>query len=179
MNNYFERTEELTAKYMELFGLSWNVYLSVKPQHKMPEGADGYIDINYPYIKAYIDIVEELDPQRLERVVSHEVAHILLAPMADVFYRVVERTPKGERKWLTELFDAAQEQVCELLSRGVTKEYESGQSKVIRGAVDTGGIGEGSEQGGRAEEGPGLSSHDLAGVLRLVRGKRKGARNQA
>jgi hypothetical protein len=117
---YEEKIDHLIELFKELFNCRhWEIYRRVLAVEFMPEGADGYCNIDYKYMTANIDIQAGLDDKRLLRVVAHEMAHVLLAPISMAGNYAIECVSENKKAHIEQLLNVAQEQVCELLSRGL------------------------------------------------------------
>jgi hypothetical protein len=120
---YKDKIHNLTDYFQSLFHLqAWDVYTRVLPAEHMPiKNSDGYYHAQHSYLTAKIDVAEDLDDERLVRVVAHEMAHVLFSPMDSAFASSLELLDEKKRERESIAFTHATEQVIQMLSKGLSQ----------------------------------------------------------
>jgi Zn-dependent peptidase ImmA (M78 family) len=119
---YKDKIHALTDHFQDLFRLNhWDVYVRTLPSELMQDGADGYYHAQHSYLVAKIDIAEDLDDERLVRVVAHEMAHVLLSPLDSAVASTIQLLPEKMRERESIAYNHAEEQVIQMLSGGLSQ----------------------------------------------------------
>jgi hypothetical protein len=118
----------LTPDLVALLGLRhWDLWINLADQ---PGGNDvnGHCAAEPRYYRATIELRRDLDLAQAQQTLTHELLHVVLAPMALINERYV---PDDQQEWATDV----QEQTVELLRRALT---EAGAIPMIaEGPVNT------------------------------------------
>jgi hypothetical protein len=119
---YKDKIHALTDYFQDLLQLNhWDIYSRTLPSEFMPAGSDGFCKVQHSYLIATIDIAEDLDDDRLTRVVAHEMAHVLFSPMDSAAADTIGLLSEKQRPREATIYHHAAEQVTQMLSKGLSQ----------------------------------------------------------